>query len=1023
MRQRSSSAPSGDLLRLQRSSSAPSGDLLRLAVGRGASKASLHDAGLSLSPSIGGCSPGAPRHSSRFDSKTSLRFRRAASVRRSLDSLDLEQLPTPLAKGALRHRVPKVAALRQSVEEARVSMGTLLDLEEAEAHGRTMLGDDSWAKRLFKYMDGTASNYLFPAEFAALASKFEEVLEGSLGRFKFSFMEVDANQEGRVSMAEWMAYSQTIVDCLGHTKCKVATQRILGSRSGEARRKVGNIYMFDGFMREPSLRLLDVCRRAVDDPNLVENVRSALAAKADPNSGLVSTSFNDYTPLIFLAMAPPGSNGTKIGAAIDILTSAGADVHRACGPMATGRLVPMRFAAQKQNQEVLKALKDKMQLGDVFHWAAGENAPDLMLSDIRRLYGDATANIVSRMSPFSNKASVQLKLFASPMVAGGLSPDTAYKLCQGNYEDNFIQMGEMADPNAPGLEGRTALMHKVIDGDVRVIESLLAGRASVHQRDSSGATPLHYAACYAQPDLHALDHAGFSPWMLVGECVCFYIGPAGRTLQASDRQIEAAGDNVRTLLGLLKPKWTPEELLEIAERAPEDGGQDGVNQLLELMEGKTDFEEQLRLGESLFFNSRMAIAGAYEGRAPRRDLLLRVAEISIRLLQTPHLKGDRKLLTKYLLTATVGPATYQCGHIHRPWQVEDNRSFYRDRLMDAVKEQLGGFAAECNVMRKEIDEAAARSEKSPDDDADEISLACAALRKVPKDEVNIPKSWRETDPFWEEIQKKQVLRFDPQWARQITDGASCCMALLRLGVPFDPQAPAAKLKENKDACVVSNLADYSALRQVSHATMQELIARGFITYSNLCNVAFQDKMKEVATRAVQATGVDIEMPQKPVGAKRLKRVLEKTRDAKFERPIAGGWKWPGRTDSYLQHSFCFYILDTVRLSFGCKGETVLDQVQCCMKLLDELDKCTLEDDGVCILRRKSGFAAGVSGDGGYADIKLLCFASLGTHKAFDGTDVPLEIIGEVQLILSGYEAVKHRMHLAYEVNRGSFDRK
>lgn len=38
-------------------------------------------------------------------------------------------------------------------------------------------------------------------------------------------------------------------------------------------------------------------------------------------------------------------------------------------------------------------------------------------------------------------------------------------------------------------------------------------------------------------------------------------------------------------------------------------------------------------------------------------------------------------------------------------------------------------------------------------------------------------------------------------------------------------------------------------------------------------------------------------------------------------------------------------------------------------------------------------------------------------------EIPLRIIGEVQLILDGYEAVKKRMHLVYEVNRGSFDRK
>mmetsp|Transcript_36498 Transcript_36498/g.74905 ORF Transcript_36498/g.74905 Transcript_36498/m.74905 type:complete len:96 (+) Transcript_36498:1-288(+) len=94
-----------------------------------------------------------------------------------------------------------------------------------------------------------------------------------------------------------------------------------------------------------------------------------------------------------------------------------------------------------------------------------------------------------------------------------------------------------------------------------------------------------------------------------------------------------------------------------------------------------------------------------------------------------------------------------------------------------------------------------------------------------------------------------------------------------------------------------------------------------------------------------------------------------------------------------------------------------------MKVLEEFEKCTVEAEGVRLLRRKSGFASGVRGEGGYADVKLLCYTDLGVHKAFDGTEIPLRIIGEVQLILQSYEQVKHRMHLAYEVNRGSFDRK
>lgn len=48
----------------------------------------------------------------------------------------------------------------------------------------------------------------------------------------------------------------------------------------------------------------------------------------------------------------------------------------------------------------------------------------------------------------------------------------------------------------------------------------------------------------------------------------------------------------------------------------------------------------------------------------------------------------------------------------------------------------------------------------------------------------------------------------------------------------------------------------------------------------------------------------------------LQRILEKTIEAEQER---AGWGWPDRSEQYLHHTYCFYILDTVRMSFGCKG--------------------------------------------------------------------------------------------------------
>lgn len=103
-----------------------------------------------------------------------------------------------------------------------------------------------------------------------------------------------------------------------------------------------------------------------------------------------------------------------------------------------------------------------------------------------------------------------------------------------------------------------------------------------------------------------------------------------------------------------------------------------------------------------------------------------------------------------------------------------------------------------------------------------------------------------------------------------------------------------------------------------------------------------------------------------------------------------------------------------------KCKDINDQVFSCMKLLDEFNSLTFEKDGICVLRQKSGFASGISGKGGYADVKLLCLVDMGSFTAFDGVKVPLRIVGEVQLILRGYQEVKNRMHLAYEADRGSF---
>ncbi|CAE6956906.1 ankrd54 [Symbiodinium natans] len=951
--------------------------------------------------------------------------------------LEVEPLPA-LAKGALRHRHPQASVAQAQDVDAQSPLNDVqMDLDTAEHLGRQMLKEDSWTKRIFEEFDGAACGYLWPAEFAAMSFRFEQAMGGFLGRFSFNFDDADINMEGRISLSEWREYAKELTAAFGEIRCKVAVQRILGSRKAELRRKVKHVWLFDGYDFQPSVRLLEMCSKGHKNPSIVQDVRSALASKADPNAGLASPSFNQYTPLIFLAMTPACANGPLVATAMELLILAKADVHRECGQMFTGRLLPLRFAARTQNEYGLEALQKHVNLGDVFQWAAGENAEGIMLSELRHLYGNAFAQTVEALDPYSHAASAQMRLFASPMVGGSLSPAGAQRLCKGLYDDGYVHTGQRADPNSPGLEGHTALMYMVIAGNVPTIQALMACRASLEQRDSSGATPLHYAACYSQPsvvkalldlraDPSAVDQAGLSPWMVVGEARGFQ-EKQGRVGLAREN---ASEESMRECLEMLKPEFSPGELLEKAES--------GIDSFLDSLGSPLTMavlEKRLRLHESLFFNPRLAIKGAFEGRVVLRHFIDRWVHVIISLLQTDPLQGPAKLLAKYLLNATLGPDSQaSCAHVHAKWRKDDNRSWYRDRLMEAVKHQLQIFATECSLLRREMDAAAgvakqdqaatAEDLKGPSPEAVEAEApsleralsmqACYDLFQVPKDQVIIPESWQE-DPFWRTVQERQVLRYDPSWAQQIHDGASCFLQLARLGVPKDRS----KRLTGKDACVVSTLAEYSSLRQVTHSQMKELFARGFVTYSNLCNVPFQEKMKDVVSRARQAANLTVEMPSSVIPAKRLARLLEKTLEAEKERK---DWEWPDRPASYLRHAYSFYILDTVRLSFVCKGETPPEQVRCCMRILQEFRDCSSEKDGVQLLRVKSGFAAGVKGDGGYADVKMLCYADLGVHVAFDGTEIPLRIIGEIQLILEGYANVKNRMHLVYEVHRGSFDR-
>jgi len=849
--------------------------------------------------------------------------------------------------------------------------------------GRDLIGRRPWWSALFEAVDGNSNGFITPAEFAALASRLEAEI-GVLGDFKFDFNVVDVNFDGRIGLQEWKEYAEDMERVFGKPRSLMAAWRFLGRREAVARKRIKTICITEGYNMESSLQLLTICSKQASE-NLYDVVCKALEHQADPNAQLTSVGYNGYTPLIFLAMANSTVPGVQVENSIRTLIEAKADVHLEGNADGLGRLVPLRFAAQMQNKEGLAALLECIDVGDMFQWAAGEYVEFVMLQELEKVCGSRTLNKIAGMAKYNAQATTLLIMFASPLVGGKLTAKGARKLLKGTFEDGVMKKGSFADPNGKGIDGTTALMEVAKLGHVETVKVLLEGRASPHQQDTEGATPLHFAAASLHPSVvkvlleaHAdpsmTDHAGFSAYMLVGEDGPAAIGEDLLVKDSLDRE---------EIIKMLRPKMDSDEVIDALI-------EDWVA-LASDCDSEDDLAAKLRLHETLFFDPLAIARNTSEGRAPRKLVLQRCGNIIMKLLKTDPLKGKQKKLTKYLLQATMGPEyNLKSKHVRVPWSEEDNRESYGASLRTLVCGLLDGFAAECDRFRNIIVKDA---EGNPDG-------FCGQLRALPGDLVNVPESWQDKGDHWKVVQQRQLLRYDPEWARNVQNGATCCLALLRLGS-------------------VDDLSDYSSRLQVHHRPMEELLAEGYVRYSELCNQGFQDLMCNVARGVVDKCGVNVTFPEVMVPTKKLKRLSEKTRDAREEHGLL---EWPDRSKDFLAFSHCFYILDTVRLSFICNGETPQDEVACCLALFDAFKNCTVENEGLQMLRQKSGFAYGVKAVGGYADVKLLVYADVGAYEAFDGTQIPLKIIGEVQLILHGYHKVKQRMHLAYEVNRGSFDR-
>src|SRR5262249_53868932 len=87
-----------------------------------------------------------------------------------------------------------------------------------------------------------------------------------------------------------------------------------------------------------------------------------------------------------------------------------------------------------------------------------------------------------------------LSLMSIPAVFGASSPDLLVAVRNGDHAQVQKLLNAGADVNTADSEGTTALMHSVIESDVKMMKLLIDHHANVNAKNASDSTALMYAA-------------------------------------------------------------------------------------------------------------------------------------------------------------------------------------------------------------------------------------------------------------------------------------------------------------------------------------------------------------------------------------------------------------------------------------------------------------------------------------------------------------------------------------------------
>jgi len=538
----------------------------------------------------------------------------------------------------------------------------------------------------------------------------------------------------------------------------------------------------------------------------------------------------------------------------------------------------------------------------------------------------------------------------------------------------------LGDRNA---RGRAALHVAARKGCTEIVPLLVAAKADVDVQDADGWTPLHHAVfnssdgvikvlLKSKASMVIQGRNGLTPFMVTR------LPQRAGTLSDSTRKLLEPQECVnfgKVLLPLLRADRHPYEKMEAlltlpsVNRNPENLRL--YDQCFDMRTGPNKVRLQ-KLWEGLVLPMIRCLRDGGTGLDPPGPHFSK-DESKERLYEISHRQREMKHFVAFWLRDTRGPRrTVDWTH--------ENRAAYGDELRAVLSEELAAFEAEMDSLYERI-----LQEK------DGEHLADLPAHEV-LDEGRLTQLSAHAIPVWLE-------ELDP---------AGAFRALRLVGANGMGKDKEESLEAFVDLLATGH--DFDTPTRF----WQNIYRFWLRSYAQIADADFHRKMSSIVdkfNKAYEAKG----------HVATYRRAPQKSYESMLRKERNYGARASDAHESYEGRTSAAKLLDIVRGSV-----TVRSPAAAMALLMEYFRPLKLTEDKaelVCVRNRFSRDRAETLQ--GYRNIEMNIFWNgglrAGRGSPTDENDLPLAIIGEVQIVLEDYLAVKKRRHLIYKCMNGHFD--